>query len=254
MTKIIHIKKLLFLALLSSPTLHADIIGGEISLGVYSHAPSGHASYALPITGTASSANLEDTLGWSNAQDVVFKAYLEHPFPFIPNVKLGLTKLSHDGTGSVSLFSWGDIVNFSGNVESALDLQMTDVTFYYELLDNWVELDAGLTARYLSGDIDVNTLLNKEHVTFSSWVPMVYTKARFNFPTTDVSLQLEANAISYNGATFYDYELSARYTFAMGLGLEAGYKTFHIDSDDLTTGLESNMDFSGAYAAVVWDF
>jgi len=249
-----NIKKLLFLALFSSHTLYADIIGGEISLGVYNHTPSGHAVYTLPITGTASSANLEDTLGWSNMQDIVFKAYLEHSFPFAPNVKLGLTKLSHNGTGSVSLFSWGNIVKFSGNVESALDLQMTDITFYYALLDNGVELDVGLTARYISGDIDVNTLLNKEHVTFSSWVPMGYTKARFNFPKTDVSLQIESNIISYNGARFYDYELSARYTFAVGLGLEAGYKSFHIDSDDLTSGLESNMGFSGAYATIVLDF
>ena len=248
------LNKLLLLTLLFSHTTYADIIGGEISLGVYNHAPSGHASYTLPITGTPSSADLEDTLGWSSAQDVFFKAYLEHPLPLVPNIKLGLTKLSHDGTGSVSLFSWGEIIHYSGDVESALDLQMTDVTFYYEFLDNWVELDAGLTARYISGDIDVNTLLSNEHVTFSSWIPMVYTKARFNFPSTDVSLQLEANAISYNGTTFYDYELSARYTFTMGLGIEAGYKTFHLDSNDLTTGLESNMDFSGAYAAVVWDF
>ena len=247
-------KKIILLALLSISPTFADIIGGEISLGMYSHAPSGSASYALPITGTATSADLEDTLGWSDAQDIVFKAYIEHPLPFIPNVKLGLTKLSHDGTGEATLFSWGNIVNFSGDIESDLSLQMTDLTFYYEVLDNWVEADIGLTARYISGDINVNTLLLQEKVDFSTWIPMVYAKARFNVPSTDLSLQLEANAISYGGATLYDYELSARYSFTMGLGLEAGYKVFHLDSDDLTTGLKSDMDFSGAYAAIVWDF
>jgi outer membrane protein len=225
-----------------------------VSLGFYNHAPSGHASYALPITGTATSADLEDTLGWSNAQDLMFKAYIEHPFPFVPNIKIAHTKLSHDGTGSVSLFSWGDIVNFTGDVKSDLSLNMTDVTLYYELLDNWVELDAGLTVRYMSGDIKVKTFLTNENVDFSSFIPMVYAKTRFNFPVTDISLQIEANAISYSGATFYDYEVSARYTFMIGLGLEAGYKVYHVDSDDLTSGLESNMDFSGVYAAVVWDF
>ena len=247
-------RKLTLLALLFSSSLYADIIGGEVSLGFYNHAPSGHASYALPITGTATSADLEDTLGWSDSQDIMFKAYIEHPFPLVPNVKVAHSSLSHDGTGSVSLFSWGDIVNFTGDVKSDLNLNITDVTLYYELLDNWVEVDAGLTARYMSGDIKVNTFLNNENVDFSSFIPMVYAKTRFNFPVTDISLQLEANAISYSGATFYDYEVSARYTFMIGLGLEAGYKVYHIDSNDLTSGLKSNMDFSGAYAAVVWNF
>ena len=247
-------RKLVFLALLSCSSLTADIIGGEVSLAFHNHAPSGHASYALPVTGTATSANLEDTLGWSDSQDMMLKAYIEHPFPFVPNVKIAHTKLSHDGSGSVSLFSWGDIVNFTGNVKSDLSLNITDVTLYYELLDNWVEVDAGLTARYMSGDINVNTFLTGEHVDFSSFIPMVYAKTRFNFPVTDISLQIEANAISYSGATFYDYEVSTRYTFLMGLGLEAGYKVYHVDSDNLTSGLKSNMDFSGAYAAIVWDF
>lgn len=249
-----HLTKITLLSLLLFRPLFGDIIGGEVSLGYYNHTPSGNALYTTPLTGTASSADLEDTLGWSDAQDVFLKAYFEHPLPFIPNVKLGFTKLSHDGTGAASLFSWGDIVNFSGEINSQLDLRMTDVTLYYELLDNWIELDAGLTGRYLSGDIQVDTVLESENVSFSSWIPMLYAKARFNVPSTDFSLQFEANGISYQGATFYDYELSARYTLAVGLGLEAGYKAFHVDSDDLSSGLESNMDFTGAYAAVVWDF
>ena len=247
-------RKLILVALFPFSSLYADIIGGEVSLGFYNHAPSGHASYVLPFTDAATSANLEETLGWSDSQDMMLKAYIEHPFPFVPNVKLAHTKLSHDGSGSVSLFSWGNIVNFTGNIKSDLSLNMTDVTLYYELLDNWVEVDAGLTARYMSGDINVNTFLTSENADFSSFIPMVYAKARFNFLVTDISLQLEANAISYSSATFYDYEISARYTFLIGLGLEAGYKVYHIDSDDLSSGLKSDMNFSGAYAAVVWDF
>ena len=224
-------------------------------MGVYNHTPSGQASYTLPLTNTPTSADLEETLGWSDAQDVVFKAYLELPIPFVPNVKLGYTQLSHDGTQNVTLFSWGDIIDFSGNIESSLSLNMTDITLYYELLDNWVELDAGLTARYIGGNINVNTALIKEHVNFSSWTPLLYAKTRFNFPTTDdISLQAEVNAISYSDITMYDYEISARYTFLIGLGLEVGYKAIHIDSEDLSSGLEADIDFEGFYGAIVWDF
>ena len=249
-----NLKNIALFALLTLSQVHADIIGGEASIGIFNHAPSGNASYALPFSNIDTSANLEDTLGFSEEQDLFFKAYLEHPLPLIPNIKIGYTALSHDGSNSVEAFSWGDIVNFTGEIDNSLSLDITDVTLYYELLDNWVEVDTGLTARYITGDMSVRTDINNDAVDFSTWIPMLYGKARFNFPLTDISLQLEANAISYGGLTSYDYELSARYTLAMGIGLEAGYKAFHLESDELLDGFNADMDFSGPYAAAIWDF
>ncbi len=242
------IKKLVLVTLLTLSQVHADMIGGEASLGFFNHDPSGNASYK----GTSSS--LEETFGFSEEQDLFLKAYLEHPLPLLPNVKLGYTTLSHDGNSRVVDFTWGDIVNFTGPIDSSLSLDMTDVTLYYEVLDNWVEVDAGVTARYISGDMGVSTSIYNDTVDFSTWIPMLYGKARFNFPVTDLSVQLEANAISYWDMTAYDYELSARYTLMMGIGIEAGYKSFHLDSDDLVDGFHADIDFSGPYAAAIWDF
>ena len=151
-------------------------------------------------------------------------------------------------------FSWGDIGPITGKIYNSLSLDMTDVTLYYEVLDNWAEIDAGLTLRYFSGNMDVSTVGEYNSVDFSIWTPLLYGKVRFNVPATDLSFQLEANAISYWDMSAYDYELSARYTLAMGIGLEAGYKAFYIDSDDLVDGLHADTDFSGPYAAAIWDF
>jgi len=264
------IKKLTLAALITSSTLYADTIGGEVSLGIYSHSPSGSASYTLPYTTLNSSVDLENDFGWSNDQDIMLKAYFELPLPFMPNIKLAYSNLNQDGTGSVTDFSWG-IISGSGDIETDLALQAYDVTAYYELLDNVVELDAGLTMRYLNGDITVTPTVGFDFTTpigsissptigvpyptdIDMWIPMLYGKARFNVPNMDISLQLEANAISYEDTTFYDYELSARYTFSMGLGLEAGYKSIHLDSEDLADGLVVDIDFSGPYASIVWDF
>jgi outer membrane protein len=238
----------LLFTLLSLSQANADAIGGETSLGFFNHAPSGSAAYQ------GTSSEMEETLGFSEEQDLFFKAYLEHPFPLLPNVKLSYAALSHNGSSSVENFSWGDIVNFDGTINSSLSLDFSDVTLYYEVLDNWAEVDAGLTLRYLNGDIDVSSSLNDETVDFSTWAPMLYGKARFNVPATDLSFQLEANAISYWDLIAYDYELSARYTLAMGVGLEAGYKSFYLDSDDLVDGFQADIEFSGPYAAVIWDF
>lgn len=242
------LNKLILFILLALHYLQADTIGGEVSLGFFNHDPSGNAAYK------GSSENLNNTFGFSEEQDIFLKAYLEHPLPVIPNVKLGYTTLSHEGSSNVNDFTWGDIDNFTGDIDSSLSLDMTDVTLYYELLDNWAEVDAGITLRYINGDMGVTATIANDVANFSTWVPLLYGKARFNMPVTDLSFQLEANAISYSDITTYDYELSARYTLVMGLGLEAGYKAFHLDSDDLVDGFHADMDFSGPYASVIWDF
>ena len=261
------LKKLTIVSLLASAALYADTIGGEVSLGIYSHSPSGTASYTLPNTTLGSSVDLENDFGWDSTQDVMVKAYFELPLPFIPNLKLAYSNFDQSGTGTVNSFSWGNIQG-DGDIDTALTLQMYDLTAYYELLDNVVDLDAGLTLRYLSGNLDVtpganftfsplppvSVTLPSESTEIDLWIPMLYGKARFTIPATDVSLQFEANGITYQDTTFYDYELSARYTFAMGLGLEAGYKAMHLDSEDLADGLVVDVDSSGPYAAIVWDF
>ena len=256
------IKELTFATLLATSTLCADTIGGEISIGVYSHSPSGTASYTLPYSSLGSTVDLENDFGWSDEQDIIFKAYFEHPLPFIPNVKIAYANFNQSGNGNVTKFSWGH-TSGHGDIETDLELQMYDLTAYYELLDNAVEIDAGLTIRYLEGDIIVTpsvgfTPLGSVSVASTTdidmWIPMLYGKARFNIPNTDISLQLEANGISYKETSFYDYEISARYAFSAGLGLEAGYKSIHLDSEDLNDGLVIDVDSSGLYASIVWDF
>jgi outer membrane protein len=230
------------------------MLGGELSFGIYNHSPNGNASYTLPYIGRGTSADLEQTLHWDDETDMIFKAYLEHPVPLLPNIKLAFSDLSHEGAGPVADFTWGSIEIPLGNIQTSMDLQMYDLTLYYELLDNWAEIDAGLTLRYFDGDIAVRTTGLGESTDFDLFVPMLYAKARFNIPTTDISFQAEANAISYNDSTLYDYELSARYTLVMGLGLEGGYRVIHLDSEDLADGLVADMDFSGFFVSAIWDF
>jgi len=242
---------------LSSVSLYADIIGGELSLGFFSHTPSGTASYQSTL-----SVDAEDDLYWDTEQDMMLKAYIEHPVPLLPNIKIAYSTLSHEGSGEVSGFTWGDIVNVSGNIDDSFDLGMYDLTLYYELLDNVVEADVGLTLRYLDGSVDVAVTpfsssplhATYEAVDFTAFAPMLYGKLRTNIPSTDISLQFEGNVFSYDETTLFDYEISARYLFSFGVGLEAGYRYAHLDSTELEDGLIIDVDFRGPFAALVWDF
>ena len=159
--------KLLLLIVLTLSQLDADTIGGEASLGFFNHDPSGVAAYK------ADAVNLNDTLGFSEEQDIFLKAYFEHPLPLIPNLKFGYTPLSHAGSSSVNEFTWGEIDNFTGVIDSSASLDMMDVTLYYELLDNWAEVDAGLTFRYIDGEMGVTTAFVSDAALFSTWVPLL---------------------------------------------------------------------------------
>ncbi|SFV90505.1 hypothetical protein MNB_SV-4-830 [hydrothermal vent metagenome] len=251
-------KKITAAILFTTGVSYADMLGREVSVGMFNHTPSGVASYYSP------DVDIEKDLGWDTENDVMLKAYFEHSVPVLPNIKVAYSGLNHSGNGKVTAFSWGDIVDVSGDIDSKLDLQMYDATLYYELLDSTVEADLGLTLRYLDGNIDIKVTpfakynifdlgYEYESSDFTAIVPMVYGKMRIHIPNTDISAQIEGNAISYDNSTFYDMEISARYTFTLGVGVEAGYRIVHLDSDDLD-GVALDVDFKGLYASLVWDF
>ena len=233
----------------------ADVIGGELNLGFYNHSPSGYAQYQ------GDKVDLENDLKWESEGDVFVKAYLEHPLPILPNIKLGYTSFGHNGSGKVknSFQFGGKQFNINTDIDSSLDLKMYDLTLYYEILDNWLNLDLGVNIKYMDGTLTVkgSNIVTKQLIDESSDfqvpIPMLYAKARFDIPTTDISLQAEGNYVSYDGNTLYDAEVGLRYTFLLGLGLEAGYKTMKLKLDDVDD-LTMDSDFSGAYGKLVWDF
>ncbi len=242
-------KKLLTLGIVLSSLSMADVIGGEINIGFYNHAPSGTATYE------GDTVDIEDDLKWSDESDVFFKAYLEHPLPILPNIKVGYTSFSHEGSGTVQeSFIWGGTTfTANDNVDSSFDMDMYDITFYYEILDNWLNADIGLNVKYIDGTIDVASTLQDESTDFTLPIPMLYAKARVDLPTTDLSFQVEGNYVTYDGHTLYDFEAGVRYGLMMGFGVEAGYKTMQLTIDDIDdTSLDA--DFSGLYGKVVWDF
>jgi outer membrane protein len=243
-------KKVLALATVLTTFSMADAIGGEINIGYYNHTPSGTMQYQGDII------DVKDTLKWKEEGDIFAKVYIEHPLPIIPNIKLGYSEFGHTGAGTISqAFDFGGTTYAANsNVDSAFDLKMYDLTLYYELLDNWVNLDVGVNVKYVDGSISIkdSTTLS-ESTNFQVPIPMLYAKARFDVPTTDLSFQVEGNYVTYDGHTLYDAEAGVRYTFFLGLGLEAGYKTMKLELDNVDD-LSMVSDFSGAYGKLVWDF
>ncbi|TNE79867.1 MAG: TIGR04219 family outer membrane beta-barrel protein, partial [Gammaproteobacteria bacterium] len=135
-------------------------------------------------------------------------------------------------------------VSFGGaDVQSDLDLEQLDLTLYYEVLDNWVNLDLGLTARDLDAELvvqEVNgTLTNK--TTIDGVVPMAYIAARFDLPLTGVSVGGEGNVISFDGDSLHDFNVYGQYEISL-LQLRLGYRQMSVDYDDGDDQLDIEID------------
>ena len=233
----------------------ADTIGGELNIGYYEHTPSGTIEYK------GDSIDLEDDFKWEKESDVFAKLYIEHPVPILPNIKLGYSGFKHSGSGVLTrdIKFANQTYTATAEIDSLFDLDMYDLTLYYEVVDVGLDFDLGLNVRYLDGSVSavgeggIPPKSINESTSFSLPIPMVYAKARVPIPATNIALQAEGNYISYSGNQFYDFEAGVRYTFALGLGLEGGYKTMKLKLDDVDD-LTLDSTFSGAYAKLVWDF
>ena len=173
--------------------------------------------------------DVENELDLDSDSNVNAEAYFEHPVPILPNVRLNYTQIEQSGSGELSVGFDG----LTGNVDSDLDLTQVDVTLYYEVLDNWVNLDLGLTARSLDGELTIRERLSstESRTDIDGVVPMAYLDARFDLPFTGASIGGQANGISYDGDSVYDFNVYGQYELSV-VSLRAGYRQISIDFED----------------------
>ncbi len=217
--------------LLAVPLAQADVLGVGATVGYWHSDLSGHAAHKND------SVDLDDELNLDNDSNTNASIYIEHPVPVLPNVRLNYTLVKQSGRGNLG--SAYDTVS-AGNVRSDLDLEQLDLTLYYELLDNWVNLDLGLTARDLSGELVVRGS-NESKTTVDAVIPMGYLSARFDLPLTGVSAGAEGNFISYSGDSVRDFNVYGQYTVSV-LQLRAGYRQMAVDYEDGDDRLDLKVD------------
>lgn len=246
----ISIKKsaagLLLLAGFISAHSHAATLLG-IHAGYTSWSPDFSGDFQSEDSGS-STIDLEDDLGFEDeANNIIFFA-LEHPVPFLPNIKLVNTELKSDASGKLNttIIFDGDTFNSGVDVKSEIDLSHNDVTLYYEILDNWVSLDVGITARMFDGEIMIRSADKVAKESVDATIPLLYGKAQFDLPLTGLSVGANLNYLSISGNTLQDLDLFVNYKFVFGLGLTAGVRNFTIELDD-EDNLSSDIELSGAY-------
>ncbi len=239
-----------------APVVQADMIGFEI--GGYQWKP----DYEGTIQSNSNliigdKIDIKDDLGFSDSSNNIFWASLEHPLPFIPNIKIVSSDIdtSANATLSRSIVFNGQTYSVQDNIDTFVDLSNIEYTLYYELLDNWINLDAGLTIRQYDGEMRIasttNTSLNEfEDIDFT--IPLLYLKGRVDLPLTGFFVDAEVNVISYDDDQVSDLLIGVGYESEIGLGGKLGYRTLDLDVDE--KDFLSDIKSDGTYISVFYHF
>lgn len=245
MKKFTSIKLALAAACLAASSAQADTI-----LGLYAGAQYWQVE---PEGQFGSNDDQQAAFNYDDDAQGSFYVALEHPVPLIPNIKIRQTQLEITGSKNMNFDFNGTA--FDGNVSTEADLSNTDLTLYYEVLDNGLaSLDFGVTVKSLDGEImvmdDDGTSRTQE---LSGYVPMGYLAAQVGLPLTGLSLYGDVSVLSIGDHSLTDYQAGIAYAFvdniAVDISAQLGYRSFKLELDDLD-GIHSDLEFSGAYAGL----
>ncbi len=231
----------------------ADLLSLQIGGGGWKHDPSGDFRYN---SGSSTvSINLDSDLHLATQTQGYVYINFKHPIPLLPDVRIMNTKLENSGNGQISQnFTFNSqTYTATTNVSSTLNLNQTDLTLYWEPLDNIVTFDFGLNFKKLDGEATlVSTSLGTSSTTFSKVIPMGYLMLGVS-PMEGLLISAETNVIQYSGSTISDYTVKVSYTTDYFLGIEGGYRKqiYKLDNVD---GVFADMRFSGPFLGAYLKF
>lgn len=244
-------KKALFVVSLAMlPTMaQADTL-----LGLYAGVGQWQAGFKGEVGENGASTTLGD-LGLEKEPSNVMWANFEHPIPILPNIRVMHTRISTlaNSTTSRQFNLAGYTVNANVDVIAKMDMSHTDATLYYELLDNWVTLDAGLTARQFTGFVEIRSEVTATiKADLEGVIPMLYLNAQFDLPFSGWYVGATANAVSFQGDGVEDYSGRIGYDLdlvAMDLGVSIGYRSLSMKVAEIGN-LYADAVISGAFAEI----
>ncbi len=239
-------------------SLYGGSVHVELAAGLWNQSPSGWVRFPDDAILARPEIDVESDLGMDDSNTFYLRGRIEHPVPILPNVRLELVDTDYSGANTLdSTIVFGKTRFSAGSsIESSLKLTSADATFYYNLLDARIKADVGLSVRYLDGKVAIVEMSSAlgESKSFTAVLPLLYMNARVPIPIFEgLSAGAEGAWFSYDGNEVADLKLDIRYLFAMGLGLEVGYRYQSYTLDDLSS-LSGEIDQNGIFFGAVWAF
>ncbi|WP_345985697.1 TIGR04219 family outer membrane beta-barrel protein [Sulfurimonas sp. HSL-1656] len=215
-------------AALFSLNASADFVRAEAGIGAFNAAPGG----SFEDKSGSPSFDLKDDLGIDTENDLYVWAYVKHPVPVIPNVRLEYLNLTHNPDGS-----------------SAFNVSELDGILYYNILDDtfFVTVDIGLDIKYVTSD--------SKGFDDSETLALAYARARVE-PLDSLGLETLVKVTNYQDNKGYDFRIKADYTMTslpvIQPGLEIGYRIHKVQyaiGDFINKG-----EYTGVYGGLMLRF
>lgn len=185
------------LCLVSVNASAAMILGFGAEADVYNPTASGDFNYKTTKTRFNDERNSGYQIG----------LYLEHPVPLLPNIRLDITpEASFTGLNSAAKMN-------------KVTFNQTDITPYYEILDNVVDLDIGITFKVI--DAKIEGIIKQE---FSEVIPMAYLSAGIDIEGTGLRIAGDVKYVEYKGDTFGDSRIKAVLHINKFFQAQVGYR------------------------------
>ena len=243
------------LAALLIPALSAaDTLGVRVGANYWDFDISGTARYKTQDSSNDIDVNKD--LGYDDGTLGHFYISLEHPVPLLPNVRISKTDIDEDADGRLrQTVVFGDITfQVDEAVSSKVELDQTDITLYYSPLDNVVNLDVGLNAKYIDSTARLTGATSgTQSADISGWVPMAYAGVGVDLPLTGLAVGVDGAYVKYQSSSFYDFTVRATYTSPWFVGADVGYRKIKLDLDDFDDSF-ADVDFDGPYAGLYLHF
>lgn len=241
------------LQLLGSSSL-ADTLGIRAGANYWKYDISGTARYKTKNSNNNIDVNQD--LGYNNGSAGIYYLILEHPVPLLPNVRLNYSDIDEDANGRLSkTVAFGNMIFLANEaVSSQVKLKQTDITLYYELFDNAVNVDLGLAGKYIDSKARISgEISGTQDARVSGWVPLAYVGAGFDLPLTGLGVSADGSFSKYQGSSFYDYAIRVTYTTPWRMGLDAGYRKIKLNLNDFDNSF-ADIEFDGPYAGAYLHF
>lgn len=247
---------------LLTTALSADFLRVEAGLGMWNQTNVGF----VEVNDEEDDTSGKDTSDEKTIGNVYLWAFIKHPVPIVPNVRLEYSKVESEGHGE-GKFKGVDASAASGNLPTNLEMTQIEVIPYYNVLDNtfWATLDLGIAVKFIdysangsiSGSSALNTGIEVYNESDSFIAPLPYLRVRGEIPLTDVGLEAIVKYGAYDGNTFSDINIKVDYNFdsiMLQPGIEIGYRQIIMDAKTDDNSVVIDLDFSGIYVGATVRF
>jgi len=236
------------LLLFAIGTVNAEFIGVNI----------GASSNGAPYSSISSSIDLVDDLGVERGQQSSMILILEHPIAALPNIRYKGYNLDSTDTSSTLPgvnFNGGGLG--AGNVStSSFDLNQDDIVLYYQLLNNWIDLDMGVDLKRFDGRISSGAMLTND-IEVDETIPLLHLSARVALPISGLYIGADISSnfvdLGISESTAQDSTLMLGYESRNGLGIEGGIKSFSVQLND-TDKLNTELEYDGLFVNGYYNF